>query len=307
MIFFIELAVSFVIIMVNTVQQGNNYIFYHSPCPDGELAAAIWRRENQDANFIPYQHHMKEDAIKILGTLPAGTQVVFLDVCPTIEDLNGSLNYLIIDHHKDAVEKLNSFLMEFHPTNITLVADTTKSGCQLTWEFCHPDTQMPKSVIHIGNKDIWNWNNPDTEPFTLGYPLFPNSAYPIERMEEILCWDDEKVGQAIEIGKTKITEFRAKAETYFSEYYSTELTDGTRTFNVLSLDCPEYPLYKYILEHAKTCKEYEGFDILRIVQEKDGKFCYSLRAIKNVTVDGVARHYGGNGHPKAAGYAVTIE
>ena len=100
MICFIKLVLSFVIIMINTVQQEAKYVFYHGPCHDGELAAAIWRQENQDAKFITYQHHMKEDAIKILGTLPAGTHVVFLDVCPAIEHLNGSLNYLIIDHHK---------------------------------------------------------------------------------------------------------------------------------------------------------------------------------------------------------------
>ena len=33
----------------------------------------------------------------------------------------------------------------------------------------------------------------------------------------------------------------------------------------------------------------------------------TMRTIKDITVDSIARKYGGNGHPKAAGYSVSLE
>ena len=63
-------------------------------------------------------------------------------------------------------------------------------------------------------------------------------------------------------------------------------------------------MFKYLIDYAAG--EYNDVDILRILHtEKDNKSVYSLRSLKeNIFVDSIARKYGGNGHPKAAGYKI---
>ena len=54
--------------------------------------------------------------------------------------------------------------------------------------------------------------------------------------------------------------------------------------------------------------QYPSVDVLRILHLiKTDKNTYSLRSLRDhINVDGIARFYGGNGHPKAAGYTVYI-
>ena len=65
-------------------------------------------------------------------------------------------------------------------------------------------------------------------------------------------------------------------------------------------------MYKYLIDHASS--KYNDMDILRILHiKKTDRNIYSMRSLKdNIMVDNIARKYGGNGHPKAAGYTVLF-
>ena len=302
------------------------YTFYHGECPDGEISNNILTRclpdqkNKEHVKFLfpintwliptfvsfPWKHHNKEEGIKQFMEIPEGGTVIFLDICPAPSLLGErpDLKVLVIDHHKAAVDGLLEKLDTL--PHVTLISDTKKAGCYLTWEFCYPDLPYPPQVEYIGAKDIWNFENPNTEPFCAGYPIILNNLDLPKQISLVHYWTETQVKAAIAAGKTAIAGMQVKAAEQFSEYSADELVDeNNKKFRVLTLNCADYGIYKYILEHAK--EHYNDYEILRIVQEKDNKCCYSLRAIKeDVTVDSVARKYGGNGHPKAAGYAVDI-
>jgi nanoRNase/pAp phosphatase (c-di-AMP/oligoRNAs hydrolase) len=61
------------------------------------------------------------------------------------------------------------------------------------------------------------------------------------------------------------------------------------------------------MEHLQqNALKYNDCDVLRILHtETETKKTYSLRSLKeHIKVDEMARHFGGNGHEKAAGYSI---
>ena len=86
---------------------------------------------------------------------------------------------------------------------------------------------------------------------------------------------------------------------------SNETVDGI-TYNIIDIECNDSTMYKYLIDHASL--NYSNMDVLRVLHtKKEDRYVYSLRSLKyDIMVDGIARKYNGNGHPKAAGYTILI-
>jgi hypothetical protein len=298
------------------------YIFYHARCPDGELSAGIFNLYKKDdlekINYYPWYHHKKEDNIIIFEKLKNDDIIYFLDVCPTPEIVDKYLKnnfIIIIDHHKDAVNKMKEYISK-NTVNIYLYYDFNKSGCMLTWDYLsieHTSNgdiikhDYPKCVKYIGNYDIWNYEDENTEPFIMGYNEFfkldnlDNISY-IYMMELFIHMNDDLYNCIINKGKDNIILYKNKVKSLFSDENNiktlTLMDEMDKKYNVISVYCQDYYIYKYICEYVK--ENYSFYDVLRIEKENN---CYSLRSNKkNVYVDSIARKYGGNGHPLASGY-----
>lgn len=295
-----------------------NYIFYHGRCPDGELSAAIFKRSNivTECEYIPWYHHNKENVYKIFEKINNNDVIYFLDVSPSIEDVNNYISnnkIIIIDHHKNAVESILSNLTE----NITMNYDPNfkKAGCQLTWEYICNKTNTyeiyPKPLKYIGDMDVWNFTDKNTEPFCLAYKeYFKFSEYlesseRLKIMETILLLDNEFINIIIERGNRMIKEYKKIAKKYFDIIDEEFLFDeNNNVFRALCIKCDYVKYFKYIIDYAQQNYK-KTFDILRIERNYDNKISYSLRILKDdKTVDSIARNYGGNGHPLAAGYSI---
>lgn len=293
----------------------STYVFYHGKCPDGELSAAIFKQSylNVDCKYFPWYHHDKSDLYALFLLLDTDTTLYFLDVSPTPEEIDLYLSnkkMIIIDHHKNAVEKIISVLND----NIELTYDPEykKSGCQLTWEYIHNVKPYPKPLTYIGDMDVWNFENENTEPFNIAYKeyfKFSDKLNPLERLEmmsTILNLNDNFIKVIIKRGQDMISEYRKIAESYFEDYGELDLTDeNNNKYKTLDIICDYVKYFKYIIDYAIL--NYQDYDILRLSRVYDNKLCYSLRVIKDgLTVDSIARNYGGNGHPLAAGYSETL-
>ena len=293
----------------------STYVFYHGKCPDGELSATIFKKSylGVDCKYFPWYHHDKSDLYALFLLLDTDTTLYFLDVSPTPEEIDLYLSnkkIIIIDHHKNAVEKIISILND----NIELTYDPEykKSGCQLTWEYIYNDKPYPKPLTYIGDMDVWNFENENTEPFNIAYKeyfKFSDKLNPLERLEmmsTILNLNDTFIKLVIKRGHDMIYEYRKIAESYFEDYSELELTDeNNNKYNTLDITCDYVKYFKYIIDYAIL--NYQDYDILRLSRVYDEKVCYSLRVIKDgLTVDSIARNYGGNGHPLAAGYSQTL-
>jgi len=268
-----------------------NYIcFYHYPCPDGELAKEIFFKKYPDTEFYKWEHSNFKNNIDKLSSLSNRT-IVFLDVCPDPKYLKFSNNYIIIDHHENAINKI------IPKKNIVKYCDTQKSGCQLCWEYCFNNTKYPISVHHIGNNDIFNFNDKDTEFFINGY------NYVIKSNKELLELDKKnyKYDVIIKLGKNNTMYLKEQAEKCFDSHYIYEDTYNDINYQIVGIFCDNSnKLNKYLTEYAK--KNFNAYNILRIQKTRSTPISFSLRSIDGTYVDSLARKYNGNGHPLAAGY-----
>ena len=327
---------------MNIIYGTNNIIcVYHYPCPDGEMAATIFRRNFPNSTFFGWRHELKEDNIisikKLIDESLVKVQIYFLDICPSFEfilEIKDKIDSLfIIDHHKAACEKFISdkekypielgyfeiktedYTLEVNKnkanTNFKMIYDVSKSGCQLTWKYFYDKDYHP-SVDHIGRKDIYNWDNKDTEPFTCGYQIYfnlSNDMTSIERLhlyELILSSDNIVISEIIKLGKSMIENYQEECITLLPLVELTQDTDKFgKEISIVQIPMTKYHLIKYILELVQ--KKYPSYDALKLAFTRDNKKIYSLRSIqKDVRVDLLAQKYGGNGHPAASGYSIDI-
>lgn len=168
------------IIMSNNmryIQVGNNhntsytphpfhYCIHHEPCTDGLTASWVVQNSYWNVQLIAQSpgcnnlfQHTPCDSFK-------GKNVVFVDICPTIDILNKMLevcNYiLILDHHetnKNMILKLVNG--ETMPKHLHVLFDMDRAGCQITWDYFNYDTHenkfypRPWFLDYVGDGDLW--------------------------------------------------------------------------------------------------------------------------------------------------------
>jgi hypothetical protein len=291
------------------------HVFYHFPCNDGKLSQIIWNHFEPNSLFYKWIHNKNTESIEIINNLPPNSSVVFLDITPPILLLPSSHSYIIIDHHKNAMLELIRNKPNHPNYNILLYAEkgfpenNMMSGCMLTWKYMTNDI-YPSVVYHIGNKDVWNFNNPDTEPYCLGYEISIETSIEIsietDKFIDNMLITNDMDGDIIKKGNELIEKYKSQATTYFTENML-KLTIETYddiTYNIIDITCPDINLYKYLIDISKDY--YNDMHVLRILKEQNGNIkTYSLRSLfPNINVDNIARYYGGNGHEKAAGYTI---
>ena len=270
-----------------------NYIcFYHYTCNDGETSKIIWKKKYPKTIFFPWIHSNEADNVKFLKTFK-NEHIVFLDYCPKKEYLTSYNKYLIIDHHHNAINNMSE------TENIKMYCDTERSGCMLTWDYLYPSTPYPISVFHIGNADIFHFNNFETEPFSLCY-----KDYKLTDSELLnLTKEDLLYKKIIASGLKQMSKNKIESITYFYTSIIEYEYLNNKEYKVVSIFCDKYNLYKYLIELAKV--QFKDSNVLKIRKNKGDTICYSLRSLDGTPVDWIARKYGGNGHPMAAGYTIT--
>ncbi len=295
----------------------NNYhVFYHYPCNDGELSRVIWNHFEPNSSYYKWIHQNDhENNINIINNLPEDSNVVFLDVTPNIINrLSNKNKYIIIDHHKNPILSLIYNKPNLPNYNILLYVEkgfpekNKLSGCKLTWlYFTTNQEDYPSIVYYIGNKDVWDFSNPNTESYCLGLNDYINNINNInseteklEFMGKLIINNNDDL--FINIGNKLIEDYKLQANIIFKNYNLTTHNN----INIIDIECSNTMLYKYLIEYAQD--NFDDSDVLRILHSKDdNKLSYSLRSLKeHVKVDSIARFYGGNGHEKAAGYTILL-
>lgn len=302
----------------------NKIAVYHYPCPDGELSATIFFERYDNVYLIPWTHENKVECIKNIKNIIKlyslyknnTLELYFLDCCPEFKfiiDIKESFDKIqIIDHHMSACNQFkDSMKEEMNLSNLNLIFDNSKSGCMLTWEYCYPNLKYPLPVKYIGERDIWVWDDVNTEPFTTAYNTFydissnMNNLLRISKFSKVLNSDKNTINMIIELGKKEINVMKSEAKQLILNYKLMVDTDINDTeLKIVQVPMSKYHLTKYILEEA--CDKFPKYDVLRLEYSKEDKKVYSLRVInKNVRVDLLAQKYGGNGHMKASGYSIS--
>lgn len=265
------------------------YCLYHKNCLDGYGSAlAAYLKFNHQAEYIPVQHQ------EPVPNLSPNTTLYLLDFCyprSIMGKLKNNHQVIVLDHHKTAKEDLQGFLGLKDS-----VFDLHKSGAVISWEYFHPQTKIPLLLRLIQDRDIWQWQYPETAPvtaalMTLGYNDFSLWLPYIE--------DEKKINKLVELG-----EIIAKANAHTVKIQAAmsylgrlpgkkELIPMVNTPHLIGETC-----------HALLKEErYQKYQLVAAWYTKGSKVCYSLRSRPEFDCSSVALSYGGGGHPQASGFS----
>ena len=271
-------------------------VIYHSPCQDGFGAAYAFMKYlgfvndySQQIIYTPASYNIPKDVLLEKIKDLKGEYVVYLDFCSNPDIMDQVLDLveglLILDHHKTSFD-LSDRVKEH------AVLDMDKSGIRLAWEFCFPNTQVPRFAKYIEDGDLWKWKYSESKAFNLAISndnIFKYYYYNnleddlvvndmIKRGELLLSYRDNQVKSAIE-----------KA-----------VNVNFRNYNIMVTNCTEN-----ISELGNKLAELPDIDFAMIWfynhKNKNIKVC--LRSLEQTSdVSEVAKLYGGGGHRCASGF-----
>lgn len=265
-------------------------VIYHAQCSDGFGSAyAAWKKFGDMASYVP---------LKTQVELPAGLtnkELYILDYSfdkPTLEKLRTeNKSVVVIDHHKTAMEAVTAF-----PEN---VFDLEHSGAVLSWQYFHPDTDIPELLKYVEDHDLWKFALPQNREFNSSLKQQPNT---FEAWDELITKlkDDDFRKNFIERGEV-ISKFEDSLVENLLTYKERVLFEG---HEVWALNVSR--TYRSILgHHLASLNEAEGGIALGIVYYRNlGAVHVSLRSNGDVDVSALAEKYGGGGHKNAASLRV---
>lgn len=190
-----------------------------------------------------------------------------------------------IDHHKTAKDYPYQNLDGYRD-----FTDRGHSGCELAWMYFYEHSNLPKSVVLIGDYDKWALDfQPECFQFYEGLKMevtIPQSA----------IWDhlfsDLITGQIIEQGKSVIRYRDNYCEKICQDFGYQVEWEGHRAFAT--------NFYQFGSQGFSDRMEQYDFCIAYI---HDGKrFSVSLYSVKDVDVSQICKRHGGGGHRRAAGF-----
>lgn len=263
-------------------------IFYHKKCPDGFGAAyAAWKKYGDMADYIPVGYG---DAVPE-GL--EGKEVFLLDFCfelpGEIEKLNQiTKRFVILDHHESSKARVESV-----PEH---VYDASRSGATIAWSFFHPDTPIPKLLMHLEDGDLYRYQLPGTLDI---YSLV------IIQPQDFKLWD--RLVQRLESPKTRPAFMRKAAQaTHYFEAFADMSVEAAKKVRFEGYECyftttlPSITMRSYVANRLYT--KLPPFALV-VTAHPDG-FGVSIRSDGSVDVSKIAAKYNGGGHPGSAGFFI---
>lgn len=258
-------------------------VLYHADCIDGFGAAwAAWRRLGAAAEYVAVTH----------GDAPpdvAGKRVTIVDFSysrPVLLEMAAKAAALeVVDHHKTALENLAGLGF--------CTFDMAKSGAVLAWEHFNPGEPVPPLLKHVQDKDLWQWKLPGSAEITCAL-----RAYPFE-FSRWSMWvgDWPKWERALRAEGDAILRYQAEVVKGIVASAAEIVLAGHRVL------CANTPILQS--EVAGALAQGRPFGVTWY--EAGGRRYYSLRSRDGgIDVADLARHFGGGGHAKAAGFSVDV-
>ena len=259
-------------------------ILYHADCIDGFGAAwAAWRALGDQAEYVPVMHGNPPPDV-------SGRRVVIVDFSyrrdTLLEMAEKSLGLQVVDHHKTAQENLAG--LDF------CLFDMSKSGAVLAWEYFHPEAPVPPMLLHVQDKDLWQWKLDGSAEITCALRGYP---FDFGRWSR---WADDwaKWGPALDQEGAAILRYQ-------SEVVKGIVADAREvTVAGHAVRMANTPILQS--EVAGALAEGRPFGVAWY--EVGGRRYYSLRSRDGgIDVAEIAKRFGGGGHAKASGFSVDVD
>jgi len=281
---------------------------YHGNCADGFGAAWALRRAIPDAEFYAATHGCPPPEV-------LGKHVYIVDFSYPKAVIEGiavmALTVTIIDHHKSAAEELAEYqslgwmrpaasadyfynellaLELEHTDNIRAHFDMAKSGAVLTWEHFFPGEPTPQLLLHIQDRDLWEFKLPHTRAIQAALFSYEHN---FDRWDVLIacgCEDLAVEGAAITRSNAKTINEFIKVAAY---------RDTIAGHDVPVLNAP----YFWASDAGHIMGKGEKF--AACYWDGPRGRVYSLRSEpEGLDVSKIAQKFGGGGHEHAAGFTI---
>ena len=252
---------------------------------------------------------------------------------------NNDIQIVVLDHHKTAKEAIEKLDEEFAGKNIQFYFNLKYSGAVLSYlyfkvyfkkleEFPKDDsvldyivkTQVPTWIKMVHDRDLWQWKYKNTKFFTTA--LFSkisgsknnntnatnNNNVPAEL--KIMCKINPSKAESVEIliktGKVMSEQYENQIQSIIDErgYFEVDLL-GVGAIRGYAVNANN--LFSSELG-SKLCRldDEHKYAITFAFMEKNRVKC-SIRSTDDYDCSGIAKYFGGGGHPQASGFNLTFE
>lgn len=271
----------------------NTICFYHADCFDGVAAAwAVWKA-HPDATFYPMHYKaplpesvLEKDVIIVDYTFEE-------DVFKTI--LTEAANVILLDHHPRAegqVETINKWWPQH-----TGRFDKNKSGAILAWEFFHPDEEPPMLLRYVSDYDLWQFKMTGTRKVMSAMNQYRRRLEDWKSLPITNGSFSSDIAKDADVLERQFTAFMQD----MVEQSQRQITLGGYTVPLISIPKAfASRSLEYLAKQNPAAEFVAGYYDSATHRE------YSLRptSSRSVAVNEIARLYGGDGHPTAAGFRV---
>lgn len=259
---------------------------FHRNCLDGRGAAAVVSRKEPDCEFVSMQYGMKRPPM-------LDRKVYIVDFCLSLEHMRAAraeaTEVIWLDHHASQ--------QPIHQQLGWGVLDTTECGTSLTWKTLFPNETPPPVVPYIKDKDLWQWQLPDSRAIAAGLEL----TYKGDNFAGILEVD---LAEMVKIGKPALEELAKRVAATVTQGVVVQDPYGIKGARALAINCNKD--LNDIGEHICLPKSAGGlgYDLAILYYQKQpgGGWVHSLRAAAGVDCAVIAAARGGGGHPNASCY-----
>jgi len=275
--------------MVTTV------ILYHGNCLDGTGAKyAAWKKFGDKATYIPVMYGKNSVPKEVEDS--EGLEVFVLDFSYP-KDILLSLrakhkSVVVIDHHKTAEADLTGMP--------GCVFDMTKSGAVLAWEYFHGRKRIPSILLHVQDRDLWEWRLTNTKELTTGLSTLNG---------DMVLWDKTTLLDLVKVGETLCTYIDTKVDsaTKPDRVRKVKVSFKGKSYTTGILNTTGY--VSEISQAMYTKDKTLDFTITYFI-EVTGEVILSFRSDSTVEsstdVSEIAKAFGGGGHRNAAGGRTSL-
>lgn len=261
-------------------------VIYHAQCTDGFGAAyAAWKTFGDTATYLP---------LKTQTELPHGLidkELYVLDYSFAIDTLRElekvNKRVIVIDHHQSAKEAVTAF-----PQHIF---DESHSGAVLSWQYFHPDTDIPELLLQVEDHDLWKFVRQDNMAFNAALRQYEHNFETWDKL--IADLKDKTVRDTFLKEGASILAFEEKLIAHLMSFKERVLFEGHK---VWALNVSR--VYRSVLGNklAELNAENGGIALGIVYYHNSGAVHISLRSKGDVDVAAIAEKYGGGGHKNAA-------
>lgn len=281
-------------------------VIYRAQCCAGFGAAwAAWKVLSNSARYWSARPNTRAPL-----EWSHGKTVALLDFCYGAEEMKRLVgvakHVVVIDHHQSTERLLDDPAMA---GRVTRFFDAEVSGAVLAWTYFHPGARVPRFLEYIEDRDLWSWKLPDSREFSESLAIEPLEFHAYNRFYagDDLEAEQKIISETIERGRVILEYIKFNTSRLahralivnWCGYWVKILNSATWMSELGHVLCVSPPT-----EHGQPTDPPIDFALVWNYDHRRESINCSLRTDSSgLDLSLIAQHYGGGGHPSAAGFA----